>query len=212
MFVPFAMGVEAVPFVTRVIALAVLMAGVASLDLVRHRRRASRWKEYLFLWVVAGVAALCGAANDSWTVRISPDYFVVGKGLPAAGVWVGAVELGARAGFSAGAVAAALCLFVASAGRRYPVLGVPGLARLVWRPLLTTPVVAVLLFTARDGLQSLEVVHDLAEVIGPERTMAFVRVWAIHGGMYAGLAVGLVWMMVAIVRSRMSRPRVSPGS
>ncbi len=184
------------------LALAVLMTGAALVDLVRRRERATRWKEYLFLWGVAGGAALCGAANDAMTVRIGPDYFTLGKGLSADGIRGGAMALGAKAGFSAGAVAAALCLFAASAGRRYPPLDLRRLVQLLWRPFLTVPVGAVLVFLSRDAFHSLRVVRELIETIGPERTSAFVQVWAIHVGVYAGLAAGLVWMLVEMVRYR----------
>lgn len=61
---------------------------------------------------------------------------------------------------------------------------------------------AALVFLSRDAFHSLRVVRDLTEVIGPERTAAFVRVWAVHAGVYAGLAAGLVWMLIEMVRYR----------
>src|SRR5690348_15965386 len=50
-------------------------------DLARIGRRATRWREYLFL--IAGVAAVCiyGAINDLITSRLSWEYFYYGKGL-----------------------------------------------------------------------------------------------------------------------------------
>lgn len=196
------MSLDSIPFWIRLLALAMLMTGAALVDFVRRRDQATRWKEYLFLWGVAGVAALCGAANDAMTVWISPDYFVLGKGLSAEGVRIGAVALGAKAGFSAGAAAAAVCLYAASAGRRYPPLELSRWVRLSWRPFVTAPAGAVLVFLSRDAFHSLRVVRDLTEVIGPERTAAFVRVWAVHAGVYAGLAAGLVWMLIEMVRYR----------
>lgn len=60
---------------------ATIFAVLATVDLVRHGNKATRWREYLFL--VAGVALACsyGIINDQITSRISWEYFYYGKGL-----------------------------------------------------------------------------------------------------------------------------------
>ena len=60
---------------------AAIFAMLATVDLVRHGSRATRWREYLFL--IAGVALACGygIVNDQITSRISWEYFYYGKGL-----------------------------------------------------------------------------------------------------------------------------------
>jgi len=60
---------------------AAIFAVLATVDLVRHAEKATRWREYLFL--VAGVVLACGYGiiNDQITSRISWEYFYYGKGL-----------------------------------------------------------------------------------------------------------------------------------
>lgn len=60
---------------------AAIFAILATVDLVRQGKKATRWREYLFL--VAGVALACGYGiiNDQITSRISWEYFYYGKGL-----------------------------------------------------------------------------------------------------------------------------------
>lgn len=60
---------------------AAIFAILATVDLARHGKNATRWREYLFL--VAGVVLACGYGiiNDLITSRISWEYFYYGKGL-----------------------------------------------------------------------------------------------------------------------------------
>lgn len=60
---------------------AAIFAVLATVDLVRHGKKATRWREYLFL--IAGAALACGYGiiNDLITSRISWEYFYYGKGL-----------------------------------------------------------------------------------------------------------------------------------
>jgi len=60
---------------------AAIFAVLATVDLVRHGKKATRWREYLFL--IAGVVLACGYGiiNDQITSRISWEYFYYGKGL-----------------------------------------------------------------------------------------------------------------------------------
>lgn len=66
---------------TRISIGAAIFAVLATVDLLRHRKSATRWREYLFL--IAGVALACGYGiiNDQITSRISWEYFYYGKGL-----------------------------------------------------------------------------------------------------------------------------------
>jgi hypothetical protein len=198
------------PFGTRLLALALLMAVAAAVDLARHGSGATRWREYSFLWVLASAAALFGALNDAITVRISPDYFILGKGLAADSIAGRAMLLGAEAGFSAGAAAAALCLFASTAGRRRPPLSLRRLVRLAWRPFVLAATGAAMLQLLAGSWDPLRLLPDLGDAIGAERAAAFMRAWWIHCGAYAGLAAGLAWMLATIVCAR-SRPAWQPS-
>jgi hypothetical protein len=60
---------------------ATIFAGLAARDLLRNGRRATRWREYLFLVLAAALAMAYGAVNDRVASSISWEYFYYGKGL-----------------------------------------------------------------------------------------------------------------------------------
>jgi len=60
---------------------ATVFAAFAAWDLVRNGRRATRWREYLFLVLAAALAMGYGAINDRIASSISWEYFYFGKGL-----------------------------------------------------------------------------------------------------------------------------------
>lgn len=66
---------------TRIAIGSLIFLALAITDWRRHGRRATRWREYLFLIAVVAVAMLYGAANDLITSRISWEYFYYGKDL-----------------------------------------------------------------------------------------------------------------------------------
>ncbi len=107
-----------------------IFAVLAVADLVRNGRRATRWREYLFLVLAVGLAMGYGAVNDAVASGISWEYFFYGKGLserlgahvppdPAA-LRAAAVGVGLRATWSAGLIAGAVLLIANNprAGRR----------------------------------------------------------------------------------------------
>src|SRR5207302_4965498 len=55
----------------------------AAIDLRRHGRRATRWREYLFVLAAVAAALAYGIANDQFTSRLSWEYYYYGKGLDA---------------------------------------------------------------------------------------------------------------------------------
>ena len=198
-----------IPFWVRITALVVLMAVVAGVELWYRCGRATRWKEYLFILLAGCVAAVFGSLIDLITSSISPDYFIFGKGLPADGIRWHAMALGLKAGFSAGGVAGALCVFVGMLKSAKANISVQTIAMLSWRPFLTAGLSAVMgpLVWGWFGFDPLGFVDQLGGPLGPDRVARFLTVWHIHLGVYLGLAVGVVWMIVAIRRlSAKARP------
>lgn len=91
---------------------AAIFAILAMVDLARHRQRATRWREYLFLLTACGLAMAYGVINDRIASSISWEYFYFGKGLaeelgprvppdPAALHWA-ACKVGLKATWSVG--------------------------------------------------------------------------------------------------------------
>jgi hypothetical protein len=176
------------------------MAIVAGVDLWYRRGQATRWKEYLFILAAGCVAAVFGSLIDLVTSSISPDYFIYGKGLPADGIRRHAMALGLKAGFSAGAIAGALCVFVGSQKRARAIISLPEVAMLSWRPFLTAGIFAALVPFACAWFDPVGYADKLGGPFGPDRAARFLTVWHIHLGVYLGLAVGVVWMIAAIRR------------
>lgn len=176
-----------IPYHYRLIALAGVLGLLLLFDLRKPRGERKRHIEYFFLLSVGGLAALFGILTDTITSAIAPEYFIVGKGIDAGDAFrAGVISLGARAGFSAGIIGAAVLL---AANRK----GV-GL-----RPLFTfvglTFVGCVALGTVFGLLQ-----HRfgwiqnplVASLLEPERARLFNTVWCIHLGVYVGGLLGLL--------------------
>lgn len=190
-----------IPYWCRIGALLAL----ASTMIIRDRRRGSteRQWEYGCLFVGGMVGALYGAANDAITVRISPEYFAIGKGLESGPSLVGrAIRLGAEAGFSAAAVAAAIWLFVIRHTKA------PTRCRLVvrtaWIPLVVAVVLSVAAPAVFGHFDPLRFAQRLNALVPPCRFSAFLMVWWTHIGAYSGLCLGLI---VAMLISRRREDR-----
>jgi hypothetical protein len=193
---------DSIPYWWRLAALVLLMAGVAAIDRRRHGERASRWREYGFVLGAGGAGSLFGLLNDLVTSSICPEYFTVGKGL-APGAWLPlrAGLLGMKAGFSAGAVAGAICMYANTCGCAVPRLPWRNLLRLAWKPPALAAAAAFSLPLFFREFDPLDFARRLQGILDPGRTCAFLTVWWAHSGAYLGLILGLVWL-VADVASR----------
>ncbi|MDP6634358.1 MAG: hypothetical protein QGG42_05635 [Phycisphaerae bacterium] len=189
-----------IPFWIRIAALVGLMSIVAGVDAWYRRARSTRWKEYLFILVTGCAGAVFGSLTDMVTSSISPDYFVYGKELPAEGLRWSAMLLGLQAGFSAGAIAGALCLFVGVRNLAKTSISLPRAAMLSWRPFLLAVIFAAVIPLAGARFDPMGFLEELRILFGPERAGRFLTVWQIHLGVYLGLGVGVVWMIVTIRR------------
>ncbi|MCA8959579.1 MAG: hypothetical protein KDC38_03655, partial [Planctomycetes bacterium] len=150
--------------------------------------------EYGFLLGSAAFGAAVGMGIDALTSSISIDYFVLGKGV-AAGPGLGGriALLGARAGTSAGVIAAAVLLIANP---------VPRDALRMWR---CVPLVLLGALVGGAGLGLIQVgtgwpeIESLRGVLPEDRARHFESVWALHLGIYGGAILGLI---VATLRWR----------
>src|SRR5579859_1599925 len=135
---------------TRVAIGCSIFAMLAIIDFARHGRRATRWREYLFLVLAVAMAMIYGTANDAVASQISWEYFYYGKGLsdqlgpqvppdPVA-LRSAAIGVGLRATWSAGLIVG-VALLIANNPRR-------GRSRLNYRTL----VIVLLLVLATAGV------------------------------------------------------------
>lgn len=156
-------------FEARLGLLVLLFAVISLAEVALRGRAASRWREYLFVLACGTVGAVFGLANDLLTSRISPEYFILGKGVPeGAGFLEGVIRVGFEAGFSGGAIAGCVLLY---ANRT----GLPPVRHVGW----------IILLSAAGGLA--------AWAVGRMASLSpFHTVWGMHVGIYVGLVAGIL--------------------
>ncbi len=179
-----------------------LIAFIVAIDRHRHGAEATKPKEYGFVILTGIVGSLFGLFNDLFTSSISPDYFIFGKGLaPGNGFTMRVAILAVEAGFSAGAIAGAICLY---ASTRKGALAIPfqKLVKLLWKPVVLAVATAFTLAFFFRQLDPLNFSEELAEVLDAQQIRRFLMVWWIHLGLYLSLLVSVPWMVVDITRLR----------
>lgn len=144
---------------------------------------------------------------DSVTSRVSPEYFVAGKGVNDGGEFTQSVLLlGAHAGFFAGAVAASCYLFANNPGKGLPTLPYRTLSWLALIPVASAAIGGMLIGFSLSVVAGPSLAPVIAPPVEPEDAKPFVVVWGTHAGVYLGLLVGVVLGVVSIRRSRRRLP------
>jgi hypothetical protein len=196
-----------------------IFATLAITDYRANRERATRWREYAFLFACVGVAIAYGILNDLITSRISIEYFLFGKGvaervsadvaahpeLHRGRLDLEAIRIGTLATWSAGLIAGAAILVTNSIGAR-PRLRMRHMLRFV--PILAA---SAILFAALGGWIGhsgffARFSDDFAEMLARDemRPRRFMAVFGIHLGGYLGALLGLVIVCVLLWRKRVS--------
>ncbi len=184
------------PFYYRVALLVGLMALAAGVDFWRHGREASKYREYGFILVAGMAGGLVGFVNDCITSSISPEYFILGKGLEAGeDLRLQAGEYGLREGLSAGVIGGAVCLFAATRKCRFSPERAGRMLQRLWMPILGAILVGLALPVIAGGWDPAGLSARLESALKAEQIARFRRVWWIHTGLYAGLVVGLAAMI-----------------
>jgi len=178
-----------------------------------NRAKAS---EYAFLLYAVVVAAAYGIAHDQVTATISPEYFLLGKGLAShpEPFRLAVTLLAVRASCGTGLLAGAALLVANDPRRRGKPWHLP-YAALVKLSLIPLALAAVAAIVAGIANASALVGSDTAAALGvaPTRVRPFVIVWAIHAGSYAGALLGTaVSVAVVVARRRAGIRDPSPTS
>lgn len=186
-----------------------ILAAMALLDYLQHPNNPTRLKEYAFLIYAMVIAIAYGIAHDHVTATISQEYFLRWKGLaddPRPFRWAVTV-LAVRASFAMGLVAGAVLLVANNPlpGRNLPRLSYRELARLSLVPITSAALFAVTWGIANAGLKI--GAATAREYVLPEQVGAFVAVWAVHAGSYAGATFGVVLAGIMVVIRRRQRAR-----
>jgi hypothetical protein len=145
----------------------------------------SRIRAYGILLLASIAAGVVGLAFDQLTVTLSPEYFILGKGLAEEGLRLQVAWLGFRSALPAGALVAGVGLLCSRARREFSwrswllrfAGGLPlALAILPFAMLLADP------FAVRAS--SVEAMSDAA-------CSRYLVVWGMHIGAYVGTALGI---------------------
>ena len=188
---------ERFPFWYRVALLLGLMAVAAAVDFWRRGMEAARYREYGFIWIAGILGGCVGFANDCLTSSMSPDYFTLGKGLePGDGLRWRAGLYGFKAGLSAGIIGGAVCLAARSRKLGFSTAQMRMLLQALWMPALGAILLGLALPIILGGFDPMGLSSRLDSLLNADQIARFSRVWWIHTGLYAGLAVGLAAMIV----------------
>jgi hypothetical protein len=188
---------ERFPFFYRVALLLGLMTVAVAVDFWRHGREAAKYREYGFIWIAGILGGVVGFANDCATSSISPDYFILGKGLEAGNdLRLRAGVYGFKAGLSAGIVGGAVCLFARGRSSRFSTEQMCRLLQALWMPLVGAVLLGLALPIMAGGFDPFGLSAHLDSLLNAGQIIRFRRVWWIHTGLYAGLAIGLAAMIL----------------
>jgi hypothetical protein len=188
---------EGFPFFYRVALLIGLMAVAVAIDFWRHGREAARYREYGFIWITGILGGVVGFANDCATSSISPDYFILGKGLePGNDLRFRAGLYGFKAGLSAGVVGGAVCLFARARNSRFSMEQMHRMLKALWMPAVAAVLFGLALPVIAGGFDPVGLSARLASLLDADQIVRFRRVWWIHTGLYAGLVIGLAAMII----------------
>ncbi len=172
-------------------------------DMVRHPDNPRRAKEYAFLFAVTGAAMIYAVAHDFVTYHISPEYFIYGKGLADARAGFGwpVIKLALTAGWSPGLIAGAALLIANNRDKLGRQLPYSVLSRYAVLVLVASAGMAVVLGSIISLFPS-RVAAAIDVPLSGDPARAFVTVWGIHIGTYAGAVVGLVGAAIGVFRGK----------
>ncbi len=176
-----------VPFSYRVAFLLALMLVMGTMDVFRHGTHAVRPREYVFICVAGLLGGAVGLCNDWMTEKISPDYFIVGKGL--------------EDGLSAGVIGGAICLFTRPKKLGFSWRQCWRLAALLFIPLALAILCRVTFPLLLRNFDPLNLSKDFSSMLTAEKIARFREVWWMHTGLYAGMIEGIA---VVILKQRAS--------
>lgn len=192
-----------VPYWVRAVVAGAFFAIVPFVDLLRHRERATRWREYAFWLVCGALGSVFAVFVDAATSRLSPEYFAVGKQLAPNGeplTLAAIVGFGARVGFVAGMAVGGALLLSNNPHDGWRRLAYRELARTLVFPTLCA-VLAAPIVGAAFGWDVQGLAVHLRPRMSEETIQRFLLVQRLHLGLYAGGLVGTI-IAIGLIRRR----------
>jgi len=202
------------PFSYRMALLLGMMLIVSLVDLYRKGSQATKFRDYGFIIITGAVGAIVGFTNGLITSAISPEYFILGKGLEEApDLRMQAGLFGLRVGFSAGVIGGAICLYTCRRKSTYPPIECSSLLRMLWIPVTGAILCGIALPLGFSKFDPARLSARLDTLIDAGKISRFRQVWWIHIGLYVGMAIGLTAMLLRATKQRKNlstRDRVVP--
>jgi hypothetical protein len=199
-------------FLYRIVLLLGLMLVVSLVDFYRNGARSTKFREYGFIIITGAVGAVIGFVNDLITSSISPDYFILGKGLEeSSDLRIQAGLFGLRVGFSAGVIGGAVCLYASQRKSAYPSIKFSRLLRMLWMPVTGAIFCGIALPLGFSKFDPARFSVQLDTLLDAERISRFRQVWWTHIGLYAGMVIGLTAMLLRAAKERKNWAAVNPS-
>ena len=149
----------------------------------------SRLRSYSTMLLGAACFGLLGAGFDQITVSVSPEYFVLGKGVSEGASLRGSAALvGFYGGLPVGALCAGVFVWLRATGRRVRWQRFFGLATLATVPASLLAAIVLL------SLDPFQVRLDASGVLDPDRATRYLLCWSLHIGAYLGPTSAVVVM------------------
>lgn len=183
----------------RIFGVLILLVIGALIDWLVKREKARRWKDYLFLIGCGAAGAVFGVLIDQVTSRVSPEYFIHGKGIAEEGFKVGVVKLGAQAGMTAGVITGGVLLVANSLLREKPIVPVRKLLRYVLVAMAGALLSALVLGIACLAFLPKNLLGSFNGLVPMEAMGRFKAIAGAHSGLYLG---GIITTVVCVVHLR----------
>lgn len=205
---------------TRIAVGVAIFAALAVVDLRRHGRAATRWREYGVLLVAVATAILYGALNDQITATISWEYFYYGKEIDKI---IGpdvppdvrplrweAAKVGIKATWSVGLIFGVLLLLANNPWRGWPRLRNRRLIRVLPVIVACAAGLGVVGGVLGCGGAFTHLSADFEDMVRADvfRPRRFMCAWGVHLGGYVGGLVGTIAAVVLVLRQRYRTRRV----
>ncbi len=189
------------PFSLRIVLLIGFMLIVSLVDFYRKGPQATKFSEYSFLTIAGLLGAIVGLTSDSITSSISPEYFILGKGLEEGpDLRVQAGLFGVRVGFSAGIIGGAVCLYASRRKSTYLPVKCSRLLQMLWMPVTGAILCGIGLPLGLSKFDPAGFSAQLDTLLDTGKLSRFRQVWWTHLGLYLGTVIGVAIMLIRAVK------------
>lgn len=177
---------------------------LAIIDFKKYGWKSERLREYAFLIYCVGLAVFYGIINDFVTSKISPEYFIIGKGIKSGDDFDARVAwLAVQGSYWVGLLLGIILLVANNRYKDYPRLSILRLKFYPILPFLFAIFLSIMMyFYGHESLQD--------DATGLKDATSFYAVMNIHKGAYLGSLIGgiLAILILALKRIRLKADEV----